>query len=418
MRSSCSSCCVSFSILLPDYLKQLAELTVHVGADLRPGQDVMIAAWDPTQAPVARAIAEEAYVSGAHYVSVVYWDGPVKASRLRHAAEGSLGFIPDWFRRGCTEMIERRGAMISIVGDPNPGVFDTVDGRRLGLDLMPFIPETLEVIASSQVNWTVVPGPNPGWAARLFGEPDEQRLWDVLAPILRLDAADPMQAWRDHVANLSERAMRLNERGFREVKFEGPGTDLTVGLVEGHRWTAGVMATDWGPVPVVNLPTEEVFTTPDRNRVEGTVRMTKPVLMTGGALVEGLRLRFADGRAVEVDADTNVDAVRTQMATDEGAARLGEVALVDESSPVGRSGVVFGDLLLDENAASHIAWGRAYEVTVPGLPDDAAEREQLGFNLSDVHQDAMIGGPEVNVYGVEPGGTRVQVIQDDVWVLS
>jgi aminopeptidase len=179
-----------------------------------------------------------------------------------------------------------------------------------------------------------------------------------------------------------------------------------------------VMPTTWGPVPVVNLPTEEVFTTPDRNRVDGTVRMTRPVLMTGGSIVEGLRLRFEGGRAVEIDADTNVDAVRAQMAVDEGAARLGEVALVDGTSPVGQSGIIFQDILLDENAASHVAWGRAYDVTVPDLPEDDAERERLGFNLSDVHQDAMIGGPEVNVSGIEPGGASIPIMQNDVWVLS
>jgi len=403
---------------LPDYLKQLAALAVHVGADLRPGQDVMIGAWDPVQAPLARAIAEEAYASGARYVSVVYWDGPVKASRLRHAPEDSLGFVPDWFTRTVTEAIERRAASITLTGDPDPGVFADVDQERLGRDQMPYIPETFELIASGDVNWTVVPGPNPGWAERLFGEPDEERLWQTLAPILRLDADDPVKAWQDHVARLEERAVALNEREFSALRFTGPGTDLTVGLITGHRWLAGVFPTTWGPVPVVNMPTEEVFTTPDRHRVEGTVRMTKPVLMTGGALVEGLRLRFERGRAVEVDADTNADALRAQLALDEGASRLGEVALVDGSSPVGRSGIVFGDILLDENATSHVAWGQAYNVTVPDLPETPAEQERLGFNLSDVHQDAMVGGPEVNIDGLEPGGSAVPIMRDDAWVLG
>ena len=400
-----------------DYLKLLAKLTVHVGADMRPGQDVMILAWDPAQAPVARAIVEEAYASGARYVSVVYWDAPVKASRLRHAPEDSLGFIPEWFRRTVTETIERRAAAITLTGDPDPGVFADIDQGRLGRDLMPQIPEIFNLIGSAEVNWTVAPGPSPGWAARLFGEPDEERLWETLAPILRLDSGDPVRAWRDHVAGLEKRAGALNERRFSAMRFEGPGTDLTVGLIEGHRWLAAVFPTTWGPVPVVNLPTEEVFTTPDRNRVDGTVRMTKPVLMAGGALVEGLRLRFEGGRAVEVQADTNEDAVRSQLAFDKGASRLGEVALVDGSSPVGQSGIVFGDILLDENAASHVAWGHAYELAVPGLPKGQAEQERLGFNISDVHQDAMIGGPEVNVDGVEAGGARVPVIRDDAWVL-
>ena len=401
-----------------DYLRLLAQLAVHVGADMRPGQDMMIMASDPAQAPVARAIVEEAYASGARYVSIVYWDGPAKASRLRHAPEDSLGFIPEWFRRTVTETIERRAAAITLTGDPDPGVFADVDQERLGRDQMPQIPEIFNLIGSAEVNWTVVPGPSPGWAERLFGEPDGERLWQTLAPILRLNADDPVRAWRDHVAGLEKRAGALNERRFSALRFEGPGTDLTVGLIEGHRWLAALFPTSWGPVPVVNLPTEEVFTTPDRNRVDGTVRMTKPVLMAGGALVEGLRLRFEGGRAVEVEADTNGAAVRAQLALDEGACRLGEVALVDGSSPVGRSGIVFGDILLDENAASHVAWGHAYELAVPGLPKGQVEQERLGFNISDIHQDAMIGGPEVNVDGVEPGGARVPVIRDDAWVLS
>jgi aminopeptidase len=307
---------------------------------------------------------------------------------------------------------------VLIFGDPNLFVVGALDATRLGRDLMPYIPEIHDLIASGEVNWTCIPGPNAGWALRVFGEPDVDRLWEALVPILRLDAPDPIDAWRRHAEMLRGRAQLLNERGFESLHFEGPGTNLDVGLVRGHRWLAADFPAKNGARPIVNVPTEEVFTTPDRYRVAGTVRMTKPVLLTAGALVEGLRIRFEGGRAVEVDAEANGAAAREQMAFDEGAARLGEVALVDGSSPVGRSGIVFGDLLLDENAASHIAWGRAYDLTVPDLPAGDEERERLGFNLSDVHQDAMIGGPEVDVYGIEPGGARVPVIQADAWVLG
>jgi aminopeptidase len=402
---------------VPDYPKLLAELAVHVGADVQPGQDVVVSAWDPLQAPIARAVVEEAYASGARYVSVVYWDGAAKASRIRHAPDDSLGFIPDWFRRVTTEAVERRSAWISLMGDPDPDVFADVDQDRLGRDQMPYIPEIFEAISSRAMNWTVVPGPTSAWAERLFGSPDEERLWETLAPILRMDAEDPVQAWRDHVAHLTNRAAALNERRFDSVRFQGPETDLSVGLIDGHQWLAGVFPTTWGPVPVVNMPTEEVFTTPDRHRVEGTVRMTRPVLMTGGALIEGLRLRFDGGRVSEVSADTNEEAVRAQVGLDEGASYLGEVALVDNSSPVGRSGILFGDILLDENAASHVAWGNAYELAVAGLPDGREEQERLGFNHSVVHQDAMIGGPEVSVDGLEPGGAAVPIMRDGDWVL-
>jgi aminopeptidase len=401
-----------------DYERRFAELTVRVGLDLHAGQDVIVLAWDPQQATLARAIAEAAYEAGARYVSVVYWDSAVKASRLRHAPEETLDFVPDWFRRLITEVTERKGAAVTLTGDPDPAVFDGIAPARLGRDVMPQIPEVHELVASGEVNWTVVPGPSPGWAKRLLGEPDVDRLWEVLAPLLRLDADDPVEAWREHVERLDARARQLNEAGFAAVHFEGPETDLTVGIVPGAHWNAGTAETNWGAKGVVNMPTEEVYTSPDRNRVDGSVRMTRPTVLTNGAVVEGVRLRFEGGRAVEVTADKNADALRTQMGHDEGASRLGEVALVDGSSPVGRTGIVFGDILLDENAASHIAWGQAYEDTVEGLPADRAERERLGFNHSDVHQDAMIGGAGVSVTGIREDGGRERIIADDDWVLG
>jgi aminopeptidase len=418
MRGGCSSCSSSFSPVATDYSRRLADLAVHVGAKVQAGQDVFVIAWDPAHADLVREVAESAYTTGARYVSALYWDGPVKASRLRHAPEDSLSFVPDWFRRAATEAIERRAAWIAIFGDPDPTIFDGIDPARVGRDLMPFIPETLELVASAEVNWTIVPGPSAGWAQRLFGEPDVDRLWEVLAPILRIDQPDPVAAWRTHIDRLRDRAAVLNDRGFESIHFVGPGTDLTVGLLQGAQWLAAEMPTNWGPEPVVNMPTEEVFTTPDRHRVEGSVVMTRPVLMTNGALVEGLRLTFSEGRVVDVRAETNEEAIRTQMEHDDGAARLGEVALVDGSSPVGQTGLTFGDILLDENATSHIAWGRAYEATHSGLPADPEELERFGFNLSAVHQDAMIGGANVAVYGIEPGGGRIPVIENDVFALD
>jgi len=189
-------------------------------------------------------------------------------------------------------------------------------------------------------------------------------------------------------------------------------------VLEGAKWISGGILTKAGIETVANMPTEEVFTTPDYRRVEGTVAATKPIQLIGGSVVEGVRLRFSSGRAVEIDADRNADALRAQMASDPGAARLGEVALVDGASPVGQTGLVFGDLLIDENATSHIAWGHAYAFTVPDLPTDEGEQDARGFNLSGVHQDAMIGGPEVDMTGIAKNSDRIPIIRDDAWVLT
>jgi aminopeptidase len=398
--------------------ERLAELAVKVGAGVQPGQDVVILVSDVEQAPIARAVAEAAYAAGARLVSVRYWDQHVKHSRLRHAPIETLGSIPDWWDAIIEEAVRRRSAVISVWGDPHRTLFDDIPSDRIGRDHSPFIPSMLDAASNGRIAWTVIPGPCPGVAQAILGEPDVDRLWELLTPMLRLDATDPVAAWREHVAHLHDRAAIMERHGFAALRFRGGGTDLTVGLLAGARWLSAGIQTAWGAPIVVNMPSEEVFTTPDRRRADGVVRATRTINLTGGGRVEGLAIRFEGGRAVEVDATRGADLVRTQMVRDGGAVRLGEVALVDGSSPVGRTGMVFGDTLIDENATSHIAWGNAYAYSVPDLPEDKDAQAALGFNRSTVHQDAMIGGPEVEVVGITGDGAEIPVISADAWVIE
>ena len=402
----------------PAATQALATLAVRVGANVAPGQDVVVLALDVEHAPLARAVAEAAYEAEARFVSVVYWDQHVKRSRLRHAPSDSLDFVPGWWERLVSDCREQPGAFIALWGDPEPELLADADPARAAADHMPLTPSALAMLGSGDTNWTIVPAPTVATARRLLGTDDIERLWEVLAPLLRLDAPDPAGAWQAHIARLRERSDALERQAFASLRFAGPGTDLTVPLMPTARWLSGGITTTWGRETVANMPTEEVFTTPDARAVEGSVRMTRPVQLLNGVVVEGLRLRFRAGRVDEVEADRNGDALRAQIESDPGAARLGEVALVDGSSPVGQSGLVFGDVLIDENATCHIALGSAFEFTVPDLPDGDDEREKLGFNRSGIHQDAMIGGPDVSVSGVRRNGVDVPIIENDAWVLS
>ena len=392
-----------------DLIKGLAELAVGVGANVQPGQHVEVTG-ETGHLEVVRAIAAAAYARGAEFVDVEIVDPLVQAARINAAPRESLEHVPRWEAERVRDLTERGGSSILVAGPTHPGVFDGLDPRRVALASQG--PSAAWRDATRAINWTIVPAATEGWAAELRPQLpiDEalKALWADIAHICRLDVSEPAAAWEERLAALRDRAAWLTAQELSAVRFEGPETDLTIGLIEGVRWERAEMVTPAGVAFVPNLPTEEVYTTPDSRRVDGHVRLTRPVVI-GGRRIDGVGLRFREGRVVEIEGPPEAAALREFVARDDGTARLGELALVDADSRVAQLGETFGEILLDENAASHIALGYGFPSLVPTSSRQTA-------NASDHHLDLMIGSPEVQVSGVDCAGAMVPLLDDGAWV--
>jgi aminopeptidase len=393
---------------MDERLERYAELCVRVGANVQPGQELFVES-DLAHTELARAIVRQGYRAGATYVHILYHDDHVRRAMIELGPDGALTHAPEWRK----EWLESGdgNAFIGTTGDPEPELMADLDGDRVGRALMQELTEIgLRQLRDNSVNWCVVAAPNEGWASQVFGEPDLERLWELVAFAMRLDEPDPVAAWREYSDLLQERAATLNALRPDALRYRGPGTDLTVGLLPASRWDGGGSETASGIPFIANMPTEEIFTAPDCRRADGTIRSTMPLVLRG-QIIRGLQLTFESGRIVQVEAETGAELVRGQLAAVENAERLGELALVTGDSRVGQARTLFYDTLFDENATCHIAYGSGYPSSVEGEPGE-------GLNVANIHVDFMVGGPDLEVDALLADGTAVPVIREEAWMLS
>ncbi|MEY1554262.1 aminopeptidase [Yoonia sp. R2331] len=404
----------------PEKLNRLAEVAVRTGVNLQKGQDLIITA--PMDAlPLVRLIAEHAYKVGAGQVLPFFSDDAITLARFTHGHDESFDKAPGWFFEGMGKAF-REGAARMAVSAEDPMLLAEVDPAKVArVSKATSIARkpAMDPIVGFEVNWNIVAYPGAGWAAQVFPDlPVEEaqgKLMDAIYAASRLEGDDPVANWEAHTAELKKRVKWLNDHNFASLHYTGPGTDLMLGLAEGHIWKGGASPALNGVTCQPNIPTEEVFTCPHAYKVDGTVSATKP-LAHQGTVIEDISVRFEAGKIVEATASKGQDVFRELLAVDDGASRIGEVALVPHSSPISQSGTLFFNTLFDENASCHIALGQCYADTIEGGSELSPEElKQKGGNQSLIHVDWMMGSDAVDIDGITRSGDRVPVMRGGEW---
>ncbi len=404
-------------------LDRLAEVAVRVGLGLKAGQELVMTA--PTDAlPLVRRITEQAYKAGAKLVTTFFTDDALTLARYQLAPADSFDYAPAWYYDAIATAFKSGAARLAITGT-NPALLAGADpGKvsRANVATSKAYKPAMELITRHEINWTIVAAATPSWAALVFpNDPPElalDKLWDAIFTISRITSDDPVAAWQQHGADIQHRVELLNSKRFHALRFfsDDGSTDLTVGLADDHLWAGGGGLSGNGCQTQANIPTEECFTTPHKDRVNGVVTATKP-LSHGGTMIENIRCTFRDGEIVEATASAGEEALNKLISADEGARRLGEVALVPFHSPIAQSGILFYNTLFDENAASHIALGQSYATCLlNGDKMSDEELAKLGANESLIHVDWMIGGENVHVDGLTAEGTAQPLMRNGDWV--
>lgn len=419
--------------MIKDFEKKLdlfAELIVKVGINIQPGQKLVVNGKNFTRgvgietAPLMRRVVHHAYKAGARYVDVIWDDPELTMERLKYAPKDSFEEFPTWRTRAMAEYLSGDNALLTIYAN-DPDRYEGFDQNTLSLmqrTMEKHLAPAMEQLMLNTFNWCLIALPVPGWAKKLYPKVSTEEamdlLWEKIFQLCRLDQKDPVKAWDEHIHNLHARGKLLTDKKYSALKYTGPGTDLTLGLPAGHIWESARIKSTRGVPYVANLPTEEVFTMPDANRVDGTVKATFP-LINAGTIIDDFSMTFKAGRVVDFKAKQGYETLKAMLDTDEGARHLGEAALVPDSSPIAQSRMMFYNTLFDENAASHIALGRAYRSTMTGGEQMTAEQfTAAGGNDSSVHEDFMIGSNKLDIDGVLPDGKTEPVMRQGEWAFS